>query len=665
MPPPDNTAQLRSFLGLISHYSSFVPEMHRLRGPLNDLLTKDRLWTWSHQCQAAFDGIKSVLCSDLLLTHFNPELEIVVASDASDYGIGAVISHIFPDKSEKAIAHAARSLTPAERNYGQIEKEALAIVFAVKRFHKMLYGHHFTLLTDHKPLLAIFGSKKGIPAYTANRLQRWATILLAYDFNIKYQSTHSIGQADALSRLIKAQSNEPEEVVIAQVSSESEILQLVSDSFRALPVTFNMVKNATLEDPILQQVMRYHRDGWPKKIANSELQQFLRRKEALSVVNGCLLFSDRIVVPESLQKRVLKQFHTGHPGTSRMKALTRSYVYWPYMDSQIEELTRRCAGCANASKQPRKTEPCPWPHPTKPWSRLHVDFAGPIDGYQFLIVVDAYSKWPEVIPMTTTTARATVAKLRQVFCRFGAPHTLVSDNGRKFTSSEFAEFCQQNAIDHVRSPPFHPQSNGQAERFVDTFKRALLKMEGEGTLAEIIDTFLITYRSTPNPQAPNGVSPAEALMQRKLRTSFDAIKPQTLKPEQQDGGQSNHARRFAVGQQVLARDYRRDRPKWTIGRVLRKHGNVIYDIEVGTTTWVRHANQLLNREVDNASSIDRTPDSRIPFNLLTDENASQPTGTTSTFQQTESPQHSPKRRPSRQRKPVSTLQINPRLKTYV
>ncbi|CAH8430770.1 unnamed protein product [Dicrocoelium dendriticum] len=179
MPPPDNVAKLRSFLGLISHYSSFVPEMHRLRGPLNELLVKDRKFVWSPECQAAFDNVKSILCSDLLLTHFNPELEIVVAADASDYGIGAVISHIFPNGSEKAVAHAARSLTPAERNYGQIEKEALAIVFAVKRFHKMLYGRKFTLkaFRSARPVVSNAGQRFYLVTISSSNINLHTTLV--------------------------------------------------------------------------------------------------------------------------------------------------------------------------------------------------------------------------------------------------------------------------------------------------------------------------------------------------------------------------------------------------------------------------------------------------------------------------------------------------------
>lgn len=128
-----------------------------------------------------------------------------MAADDSEYGIGAVISHRFSNGMKKPIYHACRSLATAERNYGQVEKEGLALVFAVRKFHRYLHGRHFTLLADHKPLLAIYGSKKGIPVYTANRLQRWALLLHNYDFTIEYRRTTDFGQTDALSRLIAEQ----------------------------------------------------------------------------------------------------------------------------------------------------------------------------------------------------------------------------------------------------------------------------------------------------------------------------------------------------------------------------------------------------------------------------------------------------------------------------
>ena len=170
MPPPKDVKQLRSYLGAINYYGRFVPQIKHLRAPLDDLLKKDAHWNWTKECQKSFEQFKTILLSDLLLTHYDPSKEIIVAADASKYGLGAVIIHRFPTGEVKAIAHASRSLTPAEMNYGQVEKAAL--IFAVTRFHKMLYGRHFTLQTDNLLLLKVFGSKKGIPVYTVNRLQR-------------------------------------------------------------------------------------------------------------------------------------------------------------------------------------------------------------------------------------------------------------------------------------------------------------------------------------------------------------------------------------------------------------------------------------------------------------------------------------------------------------
>jgi hypothetical protein len=159
MPAPTSVTILRSFLGLVSYYQSFVLNMHSIHKHLHDLLKKDNELTWSARCQQAFESIKGILNSDLLLTHYDPSLEVIVAADASEQGVDAVIQHRWPDGSVKAIAHASCSLKPAEQNYSQIEKEGLELIFAVKKFHKYIYGRNFTLLTDHRPLLSIFGNR--------------------------------------------------------------------------------------------------------------------------------------------------------------------------------------------------------------------------------------------------------------------------------------------------------------------------------------------------------------------------------------------------------------------------------------------------------------------------------------------------------------------------
>ncbi|CAH8612293.1 unnamed protein product [Dicrocoelium dendriticum] len=349
------------------------------------------------------------------------------------------------------------------------------------------------------------------------------------------------------------------------------------------------------------------------------------------------------------------------------------------MTRKLEQLAKSCGNCATASRAPPKTELRSWPKPTKPWSRVHVDFAGPINGQNFLIVVDAYSKWPEVFLMRSTKTSATVSRLRQIFSRFGCPETLVTDNGAQFTSATFTEFCQRCAIKHVRSPPFHPQSNGQAERFVDTFKRALLKSRREGDIEEVIDRFLFLYRSTQNLQTPGGISPAEAMMKRKLRMPYDAVRPssESIAGERNLKMERDFNRRFGAkqrsfrpGQPVLVRDYRGGHAKWTPGTIQCKRGSVIYDVLVGTQVWVRHANQLRTTMCQPQA----TESAKLPFDLLTDsfnlprepveEPCHQTNSTRPQSTEFESRTLQPRRCTGRRRIHSRRLQVNPRLASY-
>ncbi|KAA3674010.1 uncharacterized protein DEA37_0012162 [Paragonimus westermani] len=470
--------------------------------------------------------------------------------------------------SEKAIAHASRTLNSAEKNYSQVEKGGLAIIFAMKKFHKLLYGRHFSLLNDHKPLLSIFGSKEGILIYPASPLRRCATILLGYDFD--YRRSDHFGQADGLSRLISNHHVSEEDAVVATLTMEDDVRRQLTDAIRGIPVTVVDIRRATAMDPNLKQVMTYVRTKWPTAPPTGEINQFYRRCDSLTIVDSCIMFADRVVIPTTLRLQVHGRRHRGADETMLKMPKGRQTTH------QAESLT---------------------------------------------------------VANTQGTMVAPPFEFRRSY-RWGILPRL----GRRI-------------LQHVRSPPYHPQSNGQAERFVDTFKRALLKSRGEGTTDEVLQEFLFVYRTTPNPATPDGRSSAEALVGRKLRTVHYALIP-TNEPTQLPG--TNLQNVFAIGEAVYARD-------WMEATVSARHGKVLYDVSVSDTIWKRHHNQLRPRHTNEETTDDQH---LLPLDILLDAFAMSNTRKTTATSSQVTTNLLPRRWTDRNRRPHRPMQLDPRAKCY-
>ncbi|XP_015267171.1 PREDICTED: uncharacterized protein K02A2.6-like [Gekko japonicus] len=191
---------------------------------------------------------------------------------------------------------------------------------------------------------------------------------------------------------------------------------------------------------------------------------FTSRKDELSVHKGCVMWGSRVVIPKPFWEWVLAALHEAHPGVMRMKALARSYVWWPGMDRDIEDVVKRCQPCQASRPEPPRTPERAWESSHRPWSRLHLDFVGPFQGQLFFILVDSFSKWLEVVPVPSTSSKAAIRAMWRIFSAQGIPDMLVTDNGMAFTSTEFQDFTRYYGIRHVQSAPFHPTTNGQAER---------------------------------------------------------------------------------------------------------------------------------------------------------------------------------------------------------
>ena len=342
-PEHANVQQLRSFLGLLNYYRKFLPNLSTMLHPLNNLLQQGQPWKWSEDCKHAFQEAKDTLTSSHLLVHYDPALPLRMAADASAYGVGAVISHVMPDGAERLIAYASCTLSQSEQNYAQLEKEALGLIFGVKRFHQYLFGRKFTLVTDHKPLMAILGPKKAIPSLAAARLQRWALILAAYDYDLEFKPTKQHCNADGLSSLPLPKPTSLEYSSAASVFNTSQI--------DALPITATTVQQATRKDPIVSKVLYYAQTGWPSQVPDT-LQLYLVRKHELSVEADCLLWGIRVVSPQSLHEMMLQELHRDHPGTSKMKALARCHIWWPGLDADMEQLARSCISCQSVKQAP-------------------------------------------------------------------------------------------------------------------------------------------------------------------------------------------------------------------------------------------------------------------------------------------------------------------------
>lgn len=357
-------------------------------------------------------------------------------------------------------------------------------------------------------------------------------ILGSYNYTIVYRPGTQIPHADAFSRLPLP--DKPE-----TVQEPGELIHIIHQLSTTI-VTAKQFKHWTEKDPLLSRVRRLVSGGWNVQIPNTDLQPFHNRRHELSSIDGCILWGSRVVVPQEGREVILQQLHECHPGVTRMKSLARAYVWWPKIDSNIDNMVKTCEICQQSRPMPHSSPTHPWEYPRQPWTRIHIDHAGPFLGHTYLIIIDAHSKWIEAKIVPSTSSEATIKVLRTLFATHGIPETLISDNGSGFTSQEFQYFMNQNGIRHSRTSPYHPSSNGLAERAVQTIKQGISKLQGP--IQCRLDRFLLQYRVTP--QTTTGLPPAELLMGRRLRTRLDLIHPDSTKEvmRKQEELRTNHKR---------------------------------------------------------------------------------------------------------------------------
>ena len=621
MPSPSSRHELQSFLGYLSYVRRFVPDLARVTPELSSLLKKDVKFIWTEKHEAAFQRCKELAGNMATLAHFDESKELVLTTDASPVGIGACLSHRIIGEDGKSylhpIAYASRTLNAAEKNYAQVEREGLAVIWAVKYFRQYLYCRHFILQTDCSALTRIFGNKNDLGGCALGRTNRWCVELMEYIFTAQHIKGDKNLVCDSLSRLPKPS---PDNLLIADSGNglpghntaefvnhtgsispamclsvlpvlDSEIVQCYKSevvapfTLHGFPLTANDIAKATREDPLYGRVLNAVRTGvFDHK--DKTLSPFISIKDNLTVEAGCLLYGSRVIVPSRQQPRLLFELHHTHMGIVKMKSLAREYVWWPGLNKDIEDLAAKCKGCAKFRKKPAPVPLTHWPWATRPMERLHIDFAE-YKGVQLLIVVDAFTKflWTFVMNKDTTTTKL-VRRLDSVFIERGLPTIIVSDNGPQFTSKEFADNMKSRNIKHVLTPPYHPASNGLAEVAVGIIKSHLHKMDASAylpSLEEAILKILFQYRATPN--TSTGRTPFELMESNKVQTPLSLVRPslqrrnethQQQKVCNKDRVTSATLRTFDVGENVLV--YDTISKTNDIGKVIKKVGCNSYHV---------------------------------------------------------------------------------------
>ena len=473
---PENATELRSWVGLCTYCSKFIPDFSTRIEPLRNLTRKDEPFVWGKPQQEAFDDMKRAVTSVKTLGHFDKDAATQVVCDASPVGLGAVLVQ-YP----RIIAYASRSLSPVERRYSQTEREALGVVWACEKFHLYVYGIEFELLTDHKALEVIYGPRSKPSA----RIERWVLRLQPYVFNVRHIPGKS-NIADCLSRLIPADESVNSPCKYAKAAED--YVRFVSISATPESVSTSDIEKASKCDNELAEIRKCVESGRWEKCD----KKYIAVSPEICRIGYLLLRGTRIIIPAKLRQQIVALAHEGHLGIVATKQMLRSKVWWPGMERDAEKFCKSCHGC-QLVVQPDPPEPLrPTELPDGPWQALAADFKGPLpSGHYLLVIVDYFSRYYEVAIMLSTTADKMISVFHAVFAR------------------------------HVT--PEYVQANGEVERQNSSLEKKQLRIaqfEKKDWKHEL-QTYLAKYRSLPH--ATTGVAPAKLLFNRDIRTKLPQL----------------------------------------------------------------------------------------------------------------------------------------------
>lgn len=495
-PAPKNLEELRRFLGMVNYLARYLSHLTENIHPLQNLLKKNVPWTWSDSQERAFQTVKRMIVNSPVLAFYDPTKELTLVNDASDYGLGCVLT-----QEGRPVAFASRTLSSTERNYAQIEKEMLAAVHGLEKFHHYTYGRHVHVITDHKPLVSIVVKPL---SKAPRRLQSMLLRTQAYDYTLSYRPGTQIPVADALSRA--PTTTQPPDTEFENVNS------LALSPFN--PQRLSEIKQATASDDTLVQLMDTVVKGWPNEKSKLPvcITPYFDYRDELTVQDGIVLRGERVVIPTSMRKDLKDKVHAGHFGINSCLRRARDLIFWPRMSSEIRQYIESCDICASHGTK-QAPEPLNMHEvPNRPWEKVGTDIFT-IKGRNYLVTVDYFSQFFEVDFLPETTSEVVVTKLKYHFARHGIPDVVVSDNGPQYSSQHFKAFSRKWVFSHETSSPGNSKANGAAEAAVKVAKNMMKKCHDA---KEDHYLGLLNLRNTP--QEGLTTSPAQRLMGRRTKT---------------------------------------------------------------------------------------------------------------------------------------------------
>ena len=509
MPAPDDTAGVHRLCGFVNYLSQFMPHLAEALIPLRQLTHKEVKFQWSESQERSFKKIKELASSAPVLKYYDASKELAIQCDASQFGLGAALL-----QEGAPVAYASRTLTEVEGRYAQIEKELLAIVYSLEKFHQYTFGRHTHVHSDHKPLQSILAKPL---SRAPRRLQGMMMRLQKYDVTVTYKKGKDMHLADTLSRAPLQSTASPQEDV-AHVHAIN-YLPISEDRLKAL-------KKATAEDKVMQELAALTISGWPedKKDVSHGAGLYFHFRDEIVCSDGFLLRGERVIVPSSMVSTILEKLHSSHLGIGTCIRRARECIYWPGMTRDIKDLISHCNVCKDVSTSQAPEPMMPHDIIDRPWAKVGTDLFL-FKNKTYLVTVDYFSSFFEIDHLQETSSLAVIRKLKNHFSRYGSPEIVISDNGPQYSSHEFEKFSEEWGFSHNPSSPGHPKSNGKAEAAVKQAKSLLAKAVASGSDPH---SALLDLRNAPGPQ---GDTPAQRAFGRRTRTITLPMTSTLLKPK--------------------------------------------------------------------------------------------------------------------------------------